>query len=139
MLPERGSFSEGSKVVGPPRDSGSHPPPRHWSGSCPGCLQQQKASSYIAQYPVLRTIQRTLHFTPWQTCSIRHHHNVSGKHASSHMLQLMGQGCSYTYPPLSIARYSFIQLSKLEQCRVKKLAQGLNTAAQDLNPGSHRT
>ena len=56
--------------------------------------------------------------------------------ASSHMLELMREGCSYTYPPLSIARYSFIQLSELEQCRVKKLAQGFNPAAQDFNPGS---
>ena len=48
----------------------------------------------------------------------------------------MREGCSYTYPPLSIARYSFIQLNKLEQCRVKKLAQCFNTAAQDSNPGS---
>ena len=30
----------------------------------------------------------------------------------------------YKYPPMSIARYSFIQLSELEQCRVKELAQG---------------
>ena len=52
------------------------------------------------------------------------------------ILQLMREGCSYTYPQLSIARYSFIQLSELEQCRVKKLAQGFNTAAQDSNPGS---
>ena len=37
---------------------------------------------------------------------------------------------------MSIVRYSFIQLSELEQCRVKKLAQGFNTAAQDSNPGS---
>ena len=51
------------------------------------------------------------------------------------MLQLMREGWSYTYPPLSIARYSFIQLSGLEQCRMKKLAQGFNTAAQDSNPG----
>ena len=34
-----------------------------------------------------------------------------------------------------LARYSFIQLSELEQCRVNKLAQSFNTAAQDLNPG----
>ena len=53
------------------------------------------------------------------------------------MLQLMREGCSYTYPPLSIARYSFIQLSELKQCRVNKLAQGFNTTAQDSNPGSH--
>ena len=31
--------------------------------------------------------------------------------------------------------YLFIQLSELEQCRVKKPAQGFNTAAQDSNPG----
>ena len=40
------------------------------------------------------------------------------------------------YPPQSVAKYSFIQLSELEQCRVNKLAQGFNTAAQDLNPSS---
>ena len=37
------------------------------------------------------------------------------------MLQLMCEGCSYTYPPLHIVRYSFIQLGELEQCRVKNL------------------
>ena len=31
-------------------------------------------------------------------------------------------------------RYSFIQLSELEQCRVKTLAQVHNAAAQDSNP-----
>ena len=51
------------------------------------------------------------------------------------MIQLMHEGCSYTYPPVSIARFSFIQLSELEQCRVKKLAQGFKTEAQDSNPG----
>ena len=51
------------------------------------------------------------------------------------MLQLMQEGCLYTYPPLSIARYSFIQLSELEQCRVKKRAHGFNIALQDSNPG----
>ena len=52
------------------------------------------------------------------------------------MLQLMREGCSYTYSPLSIAMYTFIQLSELEQCRVNIFAQGFNTAAQDSNPGS---
>ena len=80
-------------------------------------------------------VQSALHFTLLtelftQTLSRLHWE------ASSHMLQLMREGCSYTYPPLSIAKYSFIQLSELEQCRVKKLAQGFNTAAQDLNLGS---
>ncbi|KAK2171586.1 hypothetical protein NP493_1047g00027 [Ridgeia piscesae] len=41
------------------------------------------------------------------------------------MLQLMREGCSYTYPPRSIARYSFIQLSELEQCRVKTVPKVL--------------
>ena len=45
--------------------------------------------------------------------------------ASSHMQQLMYEGCSYTYPPLSIAR-SIVR--KLEQCRVKQSAQGLTAA-----------
>ena len=48
------------------------------------------------------------------------------------MLQLMREGCyPYTYSPLSI-----VQLSELEQFRVKQHAQGFNTAAQDSNPGS---
>ena len=41
---------------------------------------------------------------------------------SSRMLQLMREDCPYIYPPLSIVRYPFIQLSELEQCRVKKIA-----------------
>ena len=52
------------------------------------------------------------------------------------MVQLMREGCSYTYPPLSIARYSFIQISELEQRRVKQFAQDFVTAAQDSNQGS---
>ena len=52
------------------------------------------------------------------------------------MVQLMREGCSYTYPPLSLARYSFIHLSELGQCRMKQLAQDFNTAAQGSNPGS---
>ena len=94
-----------------------------------------KASSYIAQYPVLRTIQSTLHFTSLTDLFTQSPSQLLWE-ASSHMLQLLHEGCSYTYPPLSIARYSFIQLSELEQCRVKKLAQGFNTAAQDSNLGS---
>ena len=52
------------------------------------------------------------------------------------MLQLMCEGCSYIYPPLSIVRYTFIQLIELEQYEMKKLVQSFKTAAQDLNPGS---
>ena len=51
--------------------------------------------------------------------------NFSGKYSA--MLQLMHEGCSYRYPPLAIARCSFIQLSELEQCRMKKLSNGLTS------------
>ena len=64
----------------------------------------------MAQYPVLRTAQSALHPTVL---------------ASNRMLQLIREGCSKTYPPMSVARYTFIQLSELEQCRVKK---GFNTS-----------
>ena len=94
-----------------------------------------KASSYITQYPVFRTVQSALHFTSLTYLFIQTPSRLLWE-ASSHMLQLMREGCSYTYTTLSIARYSFVQLSELEQCRVKKLAQGFNTAAQDSNQGS---
>ena len=91
-------------------------------------LNRQKASSYIAQYPVLRTVQSALHFTSLTDLFTQTPSRLLSE-ASSHMLHLMREGCSYTHPPLSIARYSFIQLSELKQCRVKTLAQGFNTAA----------
>ena len=90
-------------------------------------------SFYIAQYPFLIIAQRTLHFSSLADLFTQTPSRLLWE-ASSHMLQLMREGCSYTYPSLSIARYSFIQLSKLEQCGVKNRAQGFNTAVQDSNP-----
>ena len=87
-----------------------------------GDKKQVKASSYIAQYPVLRTVQSALHFTSLTDLFTQTSSRLLWE-TSSHMLQLMREGCLYTYPPLSKARYSCIQLSELEQCRVKKLAQ----------------
>ena len=86
---------------------------------------------------MLRTVQSAFQFTSLTDMFTQTPPRLLWE-ASSHMLQLMREGCSYTCPPLSIVRYSFIQLSELEQCRVKKLAQGFNTAAQDSNPGSLR-
>ena len=74
-------------------------------------IWQSKTSSYIAQYPVLRTIQSALHFTSLTDLFTQTPLRLLWE-ASSHMLQLMREGCSYTYPPLSIVRYSFIQLSE---------------------------
>ena len=54
----------------------------------------------IAQYPVHRTAQSALHFTPWQTCSFQGHLNFFGKYSAT--LQLLREGYSFTYPPLSV-------------------------------------
>ena len=83
----------------------------------------------------VRTVQSTLHFTSLTDLFAKSPSRLLWE-ASSHMLQLMREGCSDTYPPLSKAKYTFIQLSELEQCRVKIFAQGVKTAAQDSNPGS---
>ena len=58
-------------------------------------------------------LARSKHFTlflPWQTCSLRHQLGFSWKH-SSHAA-ITRNYYSLTFPPLSIARYSFIQLSE---------------------------
>ena len=56
----------------------------------------------------------------------------SGWHPA--MLQLMCEGCLYNYLPLSIVRYSFIQLNELEQYKVNELAHSFKRE-QDSNPG----
>ena len=98
-------------------------------------VKKGKFLNFIALYPVLRTIQSALHFTSLTDLFTQTPSWLLWE-ASIHMLELMREGCSYTYTPLSIVRYSFKQLSELEQCRVKNLAHGFNTAAQDSNPGS---
>ena len=59
----------------------------------------QKVRSYIVRYPVRRTAQSTLHFSPWHTCSFQGHLNFSGKHSAT--LQLR-EDYSFTFPPLSV-------------------------------------
>ena len=87
------------------------------------------------QVPVFSTVQSALYFTSLTDLFTQTPSRLLWE-AYIHMRE----GYSYTYPPLYIARYSFIrtfiQLSELEQCRVKKLARGFNTTAQDSNPGS---
>ena len=61
-------------------------------------------SSYIV---IFRIAQSAIHSTLGVTCSIEHHLGFSGKHNVQRLFV-------YKYPQLSIARYSFIQLSELE-------------------------
>ena len=86
-----------------------------------------KVNFNIAQHPVLGIAQGTLHFTPWQTCSIGHYLNFSLKNPA--MLQLINAQRLFVhkYPPLSITSYFFIQLSELQQCRVNKTCPRFNT------------
>ena len=99
-------------------------------------LKKVKGSFYIAQYPVRWTAQSALHFCPpWQTCSFRHQLGFSGKHSSDAALRAKTK--SLTCPPLSIARYSFIQLSQLgRQWRERKCPIFETVAKGDSNPGS---
>ena len=90
--------------------------------------------SYIARYPVIGTVRSALHFTPWQICSFQRHLDFSGKHSAT--LQLYREDYSFTYPFLSVARYSFIQLSELWQCGINEIAKASKRQEGDPNPGS---
>ena len=81
-------------------------------------VKKVKVSSYIAQYPVLRTAQSALHFTPWQTCSFQGHFKFC--HTAITAPRLFVHISNTVY----IARYAFIQLSELWQRGVIKLAKG---------------
>ena len=65
-----------------------------------------KVSFYIAQYPFRWITQSTLHFT-----SAKHVHSDTNSNSLGSILamqQLRAMTKSLTFPPLSIARYSFI-------------------------------
>ena len=59
---------------------------------------------------------------PGRDCSIEDHAAISRRL------------CVHKYSSLYIARFSFIQPSKLEQCRVKKTSLTFSTAAHDSKP-----
>ena len=80
-------------------------------------VSKVNVSSYITQLKALYTLLP-------READLQLDLNFSGKHPA--MLQLMHKIYSrHKYPPVSTTRYSFIQLSELEQYRVNKLAQGL--------------
>ena len=62
-----------------------------------------QVSFYIAQYPSSGLFKALLHFTSLADPFNQTLYQLLWE-ASSRMLLLMREGCSYTYPPLSIAR-----------------------------------
>ena len=90
----------------------------HTNYRLPKRKQCKKVRSYIAQYPIFRIAQSAFYILlpgiPVLSNTIS---------ASLGSIQPGGNfaGTARTqYSPLSIARYSLVQLSELEQCRVKK-------------------
>ena len=65
---------------------------------------------YIAQYSVTKPAESTSYLTLWLT---------------SLQLELLLEDYSFTHPPLSRVRYSFIQLSELRQSGLKQISQAL--------------
>ena len=72
--------------------------------------ERRNVCSYVAQYSVLRTVQRVLCFTPGRPVHSSASLGFSGKHSA--MLQLLHENYSFRYPPLSAARYLFIQTAE---------------------------
>ena len=69
-------------------------------------------SFYIAQYPVRWTAQSALHFLPSPGRPVHSDTNSASPGSILARQQLRAKAKSLTFPPLSIARYSFIQLSE---------------------------
>ena len=79
-----------------------------------------KVCFYIAHYPVRWTAQSALHFSsPGRPV---HSDTNSASLGSILAMQQLRNGYSPTCPPLSIARYSFIQLSRLRRREVNENA-----------------
>ena len=71
-----------------------------------------KGSFYIAQYPVRWTAQSASHFLPSLTDLFIPTPFSASPGSILARQQLRAKTKSLTFPPLSIARYSFIQLSE---------------------------
>ena len=74
--------------------------------------KKSKGSFYIAQYPVRWTAQSASHFLPSLTDLFIPTPFSASPGSILASQQLRAKTKSLTFPPLSIARYSFIQLSE---------------------------
>ena len=84
-------------------------------------VELKKVWFYIALYPVRWTAQSALHFPPLADLFIPT--PFSASLGSILAMQQLRNDYSLTFPPLPIARYSFIQLSRLRRREVKENAQ----------------
>ena len=91
---------------------------------------------YIALYPVHWTAQSALHFPPLADMFIPT--PFSASLGSILAMQQLRNDYSLTFPPLSIARYSFIQLSRLRRREVKENAQTSKRYQRGFEPGLSR-
>ena len=82
-------------------------------------LKKVKVWFYIALYPVSWTAQSALHFPPLADLFIPTPFSAS----PGSILAMQRNDYSLIFPPLSMARYSFIQLSRLRRREVKENAQ----------------
>ena len=108
----------------------------------------KKGSFYIAQYPVKRSflysavsspLDRSKRFTLFASPDRPVHSDTNSASPGSILArqQLHAKTKSLTCPPLSTARYSFIQLSQLgQQWRERKCPIFETVAKEDSNPGS---
>ena len=91
---------------------------------------------YIALYPVRWTAQRALHSPPLADLFIPT--PFSASLGSILAMQQLRNDYSLTFPPLSIARYSFIQLSRLRRREMKENAQTSKRYQRGFEPGLSR-
>ena len=97
-----------------------------------------KGSFYIAQYPVRWIAQSASHFLPSLTDLFIPTPFSASLGSILAMQQLRAKTKSLTFPPLSIARYSFIQLSQQgRQWREGKCPIFQTVPKGESNPGSH--
>ena len=96
----------------------------------------KKVWFYIALYPVHWTAQSALHFPPLADLFIPT--PFSASLGSILAMQQLRNDYSLTFPPLSIARYSFIQLSRLRRREVKENAQTSKRYQRGFEPGLSR-
>ena len=91
---------------------------------------------YTAQYPVCWTAQSALHFSSPDR-PVHSDTNLASPGSILARQQLRVKTKSLAFPPLSIARYSFIQMSEQgRQWREQKCPIFETVAKGDSNPGS---